>query len=103
MINRIFTDYIERRDKVQIYSDILKVTKKPQKTTKIIRLANVQYNTFLECVDTLCNSGLLEKISLDYKNRESHIKTKYEYKATEMGEKWCQMLDEIIRGIENQK
>jgi predicted transcriptional regulator len=103
MINRIYADYIERRDKVQIYADILKVTKKPQKTTKIIRLANIQYNTFLECVVTLCNAGLLEKISLDYKNMEAHIKTKYEYKATEMGEKWCKMLDEVIRDIENEK
>jgi len=103
LINRLFADYIERRDKARIYADILKVTKKPQKTTRIIHLANIQYNTFLECVDALCNSGLLEKISLDYKEKNTHVKTKYEYKATEMGEKWCEMLDEVIRTLEHLK
>lgn len=101
MINRLYADYIERRDKVQIYADILKVTKKPQKTTRIIRLANIQYNAFLECVETLCDAGLLEKLSLDYKDEDGHVKTKYEYKATEMGEKWCEMLDELVLALEN--
>jgi len=101
MINHLYADYIERRDKIQIYADILKVTKRPQRATRIIRLSNIQYNTFLECVDTLCNSGLLEKISLDYKEKDAHVKTKYEYKATKMGEKWCEMLDEVVRALEN--
>jgi len=102
MINRLYADYIERRDKVQIYADILKVTKKPQKPTKILRLANIQYNTFIECVDTLCNAGLLEKTSLNYKVKNAHVKTKYEYKATEMGEKWIKMLDEVVRSLEHE-
>jgi predicted transcriptional regulator len=103
LINRLYADYIERRDKVQIYADILKVTKRPQRTTRIIRLANIQYHIFLECVDNLCNAGLLEKVSLDYKDKDGHVKTKYEYKATEVGEKWCEMLDEVVRALEHVK
>ena len=103
MFNRLYADYIERRDKIQVYADILKVTKSPQRSTRIIRLANVQYDAFLECVDTLCDAGLLEKISLDYRDGGGHVKTKYEYKATEMGEKWCEMLDELVLALENVK
>ena len=103
MFNRLYTDYIERRDKIQVYADILKVTKSPQRSTRIIQLANVQYDAFLECVDTLCGAGLLEKIALDYKDEDGHLKTKYEYKATETGMKWCEMLDELVLALENVK
>ncbi len=102
MIGRLYADYLERRDKVQIYADIIKVTKKPTKTTRILRLANVQYNTFIECIDTLCNAGLLEKISLDYK--KSSIKgdrINYRYKATAMGLRWLKSLDEIYKRLEH--
>ena len=100
MIGRLYADYLERRDKVQIYADIIKVTKKPTKTTRILRLANVQYNTFLECIDTLCNAGLLVKISLDYnKSSTKNDRVKYKYKATDMGQKWLESLDEIYQRL----
>ena len=102
LIGRLYADYLERRDKVQIYADILKVTKEPTKTTRILRLANVQYNTFLECVNTLCNTGLLEKIALDYK-KSSHKpgNRKYEFRATELGRRWCESLEDIYERLEN--
>ena len=101
MIGRLYADYLERRDKVQIYADIIKVTKQPTKTTRILRLANVQYNTFLECIETLCSAGLLEKISVDY-NKKSKRKDykKIEYQATEMGRKWVDSLDELYKILE---
>ena len=96
MIRRLYADYLERRDKVQIYADIIKVTKRPTKTTRILRLANVQYNTFLECIDTLCNAGLLEKKYLNLKKSSSgDDPKKYVYQATEIGRKWCESLDEL--------
>ena len=102
MIGRLYADYLERRDKVQIYADIIKVTKKPTKTTRILRLANVQYNTFIECIDTLCNSGLLEKISLEYKKSSTKDnRAKFVYQATEIGRKWCEALDELYNTLEN--
>ncbi|MBC8228095.1 hypothetical protein H8E77_00935 [bacterium] len=101
MIGRLYADYLERRDKVQIYADILRVTKEPTKTTRILRLANVQYNTFLECVDTLCDAGLLEKIDLDYK--KTSLKSgnkKFAFKATELGLKWSISLQDIYKRLE---
>ena len=102
MINRLYTDLLERRDKVQIYADILKVTKEPTKTTRILRIANVQYNTFLECIDTLCNAGLLEKIALeDKKPFQKPVSTKYVFRATELGQKWLESLEAIYERLEN--
>ena len=101
MIGRLYADYLERRDKVQIYADIIKVTKKPTKTTRILRLANVQYNTFLECIDTLCNAGLLEKKHLNPKKYSSRDdRAKFVYQATEIGRKWCEALDELYDTLE---
>jgi predicted transcriptional regulator len=97
MIGRLYADYLERRDKVQIYADILKVTAKPTKTTRILRLANVQYNTFLECIETLCDAGLLEKVSLNLNKPSRDDRTKYTYHATDMGRKWCESLAELYQ------
>ena len=102
MIERLYADYLERRDKVQIYADILKVTKKPTRTTRILRLANIQYNTFLDCIETLCNAGMLEKVSLDYKKKRRDVKTKYAYQTTAMGHQWCEMLDEVINALKHE-
>ena len=99
MIGQLYADYLERRDKIQIYADIIKVTKKPTKTTRILRIANIQYNTFLECIDTLCTAGLLEKISIDYKKTTKDNRIKYKYKATHMGRKWVESLDEIYQRL----
>jgi len=104
LIGRLYADYLERRDKVQIYADILKVTKEPTKTTRILRLANVQYNTFLECVNTLCQSGLLEKIDLDYKKTSSKPRNRrYAFRATELGRRWRESLEDIYERLENAK
>ncbi len=101
MIGRLYADYLERRDKVQIYADILKVTKQPTKTTRILRLANVQYNTFLECVNTLCAAGLLEKTNLDYKKPSPKPgNRKYVFRATELGRRWCESLEDLYERLE---
>ena len=102
MLGRLYADYLERRDKVQIYADIIKVTAKPTKTTRILRLANVQYNTFLECIETLCNAGLLEKASLNIKKSSSskNYRTKYTFQATAIGREWCESLDELYQTLE---
>ena len=100
MIGRLYADYLERRDKVQIYADILKVTKEPTKTTRILRLANVQYNTFIECVNTLCDAGLLEKIDLDYKKTRTRGNRKVAFRATELGRKWSNSLQDLYMRLE---
>ena len=100
MIGRLYADYLERRDKVQIYADILKVTKEPTKTTRILRLANVQYNTFIECVNTLCDAGLLEKIDLDYQKTSTRGNRKVAFRATELGLKWSNSLQDLYMRLE---
>ena len=103
MIGRLYADYLERRDKVQIYADILRVTKETTKTTRILRMANVQYNTLLECVNTLCEAGLLEKTDLEYKKSPFKPRNrKYGFRATELGRKWCESLDDLYERLFDQ-
>ncbi len=102
MSQSLFTERLVRRDKIQLLADIIKVSKKEIKMTKIIRLANIQYSTFQDCIDTLCNAALLEKVRLKDKSRRLRdARTKIAYKATEMGIKWCQMVDEIYKKLED--
>ena len=89
----LYTEGIERRDKVQIFADIIRVTDKPTKITRILRFANLQYNTFLDCVDRLCNVGFIERVGPASRGR-------YRYKSTKTGEEWCDLLDEIYEGLE---
>jgi len=100
MKTKLFAEDLERRDKVQILADIIKVSEHEAKITRILRLANIQYNTFQECIDTLCNSGLLERVELPQTPRSFRdLRTKYAYKATQMGIKWCEMIDEIYKTL----
>jgi len=101
MSNNLFADCIERRDKLQIYSDIIKVTNQETKITRILRLANIQYNSFRECIETLCGASLLEKVELNIHSRQSQdMRTKYAYKATDLGKEWCKMVDDIYETLE---
>lgn len=102
MSKKLYAETIDRRDKIQVYADILKVTAKPTPTTRLLRLANIQYDTFAECINTLCNAGLLEKIHLSYAKKSSNKKRKkYAFKATKMGKEWCQQIDEIYSKLGN--
>ena len=101
MYNKLFADSIERRDKLQLFADIIKVSTNETKITRILRLANIQYNTFHECIETLCEAGLLEKVAFNDQRRPSQdMRSKHAYRATEMGTKWCEMVDEVYRTLE---
>ena len=95
MRKSLYTEGIERRDKVQVFADIIRVSDKPTKITKILRFANIQYNTFLDCVERLCNVGFIERVGPDKSSRG-----RYSYKSTKAGEEWCDLLDEIYEGLE---
>ena len=102
MVARLFADTLERRDKVQIFADIVKVSVQPTKITKILRLANVQYNTFQECIAQLCEAGLLEKIPVIKRPRSSRDRrTTYFFRATDRGQRWSKMVDEIYEIIKD--
>ena len=102
MIRQLFADIEDRRDKVQIFADIIKVTARPTKITKILRVANVQYNTFQECIDKLCSAGLLEMVPVTKRAHSSRdMRTRYVFKATDIGLRWCGMVEEIYETLEN--
>lgn len=101
MVEVLYTDTSERRDKIQIYADIIQITKTPKKMTRILRLANIQFNSFQESIDILCESNLLEKILLKYANKNvADNRVKYKYKATKMGLDWIKQVNEIYKTIE---
>jgi len=102
MSRQLYANVEERRDKIQIFYDILKVSEKPTKITKILRIANVQYNTFQECIDKLIKSGLLERVYLIEKGNRSirDKRSKNTYKATALGLQWCKEVDEIYKALE---
>lgn len=97
MIQNLFSESFERRDKVQILADIIQVTSTETKMTRILRLANIQYNTFTKCIDKLCQSGLLRKIPVN----QSDNRVKYSYKATDKGRKWCGVVSTIYQCLED--
>jgi len=100
-LGRLFADNFDRRDKLQIFADIIKVSSRETKMTRILRLANVQYNTFLECIEKLCRAGLLEKVAPNEDMKSSDdMRTKCVYKATETGVKWSKQVEEIYQTIE---
>jgi predicted transcriptional regulator len=102
LIIQLYANIEERRDKLQIYYDIIKVTIRPTKITKILRLANIQYNTFHDCISKLLKAGLLERINIRKKIKKSIDKrSKCAYKATILGLKWCDEVENVYNTLVN--
>ena len=101
MNQRLFAENEDRRDKIQIYADILKVTKKPINKTRILQLANIQFHIFQEYIEQLCSNGFLEKINTtENKTNSKKIKPrKTLFKATELGLKWCNKVEEVYQKL----
>lgn len=57
----LFDEKYIRRDRIQVFSDIIQAAKIPTKTTKIMRKANIQYHSFFKMVQNLMDNGLLKK------------------------------------------
>ena len=53
-----------RRDKIEIVKDVLELCRNPQRMTKILRLANLQYNSFDRFVGTLVRDGYMVEAPL---------------------------------------
>jgi predicted transcriptional regulator len=96
MSRRLYADSKKRRDKLQILADIIRVSNHETKVTRILRLANVQYNVFHEYIETLVSIGFMERVKFGHGNRSFGDKrTQFSYKASEMGLRWCEMVDEV--------
>ena len=101
MNQQLFAENEDRRDRIQIYADILKVTKKPTNKTRILQLANIQFHIFQEYIEQLCSNGFLEKINTT-ENKANLKKTKPRktlFKATELGLKWCNKVEEVYQKL----
>ena len=96
----LYAEKTDRRDKIQVYADIINVARRPVKITRIMRLANVQYNQFKEYVEKLCSTGFLEKSSIMSPGMSEAKRTSYTYKATDMGVKWCKLVSELYAKLE---
>jgi len=102
MSGQLYSSVQERRDKIQIFHDIIKVSARPTNTTRILRLANIQYNTFKEYIDTLLKAGFLERIKgeLGTNSKTRTLRTKTSYQATYEGLEWCVSLKELYEALE---
>lgn len=99
-MSSLYTEREDRRDRIQVYADIIKVARRPVKITRILRLANVQYNQFREYLERLCDAGFLERLSVGSSGRKGDGRTRYAYKATEMGDRWCELVSELYERLE---
>ena len=91
---------VERRDKLQIYSDIIEACKVPTKLTKIIRLANLQYNTFLTMMPKLLEKKMVKTEKIVRTGRKKIDKrTKYTFEATEKGREFKRKINAIYEEI----
>ena len=97
----MYAEREDRRDRIQVYADIIRVARRPVKVTRILRLANVQYNQFREYVERLCESGFLEKLSYGPSGRRGDRRSSHAYRATEMGIRWCELVNELYESLEN--
>jgi predicted transcriptional regulator len=95
---KLYAEKITKRDKIQIFADIINVCIKSSTVTRIIRLANVPYNRWIEFSEILCDRGYLEKISTDKKLKDD--RTKFFYKATPSGIRWYKLIHSIYKPLE---
>ena len=102
MNNQLFDDVEDLRDKIQIYYDIIRISAKPPKATKILRKANIQYNSFVNYMNKLCSAGLTEKVPVSNGDETIHDKrTNYVFKATQFGLEWSNMVNGIYRTLQD--
>jgi len=82
--DELFAERYPRRDRIQVLADIVTVCSEPTKLTRILRLANVQYNFFKKAMETLREAGIMESTSTDSRDE----RTRFEFEATDVGISW---------------
>jgi len=79
-----------RRDKLEIFKDVLKTCKEASQITRVTRLANLQFYSFHEYVAPLVSREYLEQRPYGIKDHRTFL----EWKTTPKGR-------ELIKEIEN--
>lgn len=82
--DELFAERRLRRDRIQVLADIVTVCSEPTKVTRIMRLANVQYNFFKKALEMLRKAGIIESTSTD----SGDERTSFEFEATDVGISW---------------
>lgn len=83
-----------RRDSIQLYADVIRVSDTPSKMTRIMRLSNVQFCIFKRVIRDLVEAGFLSE-SMDTVGSRDHAT----YEATRDGQKWAENVDTIYRAV----
>jgi predicted transcriptional regulator len=91
MGEKLFTDSKGRRDSIQILADIITISQEPTGKTRIMRMANVQYNMFQEYVEALLKMGFLEQNV----ERVKRNFTRERYQSTARGMQWCKKVFDV--------
>jgi len=84
-----------RRGVMEIKRDILHVCLKPRKVTEILRLANIQFNSLGNHLDSLIKADLISRIN----HQGNDQKTKYVYETTSEGKQVLQEIEALADRI----
>jgi predicted transcriptional regulator len=98
-MSELFTEKTVKRDYIQILADIIKASSETSNMSKIMRLANVQYYTWGNCLETLCEKDFIEKIVMKDKHRKGSEKALY--KATKKGLEWTKKVETLYDEIDH--
>jgi len=98
-MGKLFTENTVKRDYIQILADIIKASQQTSNMSKIMRLANVQYYTWGNCLETLCEKDFIEKIIM--KNEYNEKSEKALYRATKKGLEWTKKVETIYDEIDH--
>jgi predicted transcriptional regulator len=90
----LYKDKTVRRDRIQIYFDMITVASTPINATMIMQHANVQFNMFKESIENLLGVGFIEEIEIE--GRPNSL-----YKSTMKGIEWTRKVDQVYTELEN--
>lgn len=85
----------KRRDRAEIATDILETCVGGAKLTKILRLANLQYNSFGKFVGPLVDGGYLLETMVDTRDK----RTIWEWETTPEGRNFQREIKDIYRRL----
>jgi predicted transcriptional regulator len=99
LMGKMFTEKTVKRDYIQILADIIKASRETSNMSKIMRHANVQYYTWGNCLETLCEKDFIEKIIIKQKYKNGSEKALY--RATKKGLEWTKKVETLYDEIDH--
>jgi len=90
----------KRRDKIEMIQEILVLCCKPRRVTAIIRLANIQYNSFNEIVEPLVAKGFMVQAPVQTKDDK---RTMYKWMTTATGRAFMGEIGEVLGQLSGAK